>query len=296
MSALGKYVNPFTDFGFKRLFGEEAHKGLLQDFLNELLPITDKITKITFKSPEQMGDTAKDRRAVYDIYCTTQTGAFFIVEMQKAFQAYFKDHTIFYTTFPIRAQAKKGKWDYKLSMVYCVAILSFEFAQEDVLTTEEEIFEDDYLHKVELKDQHNRPFYRKLKYLFIEMPRFEKTEEELTTRFEKWIYFLKNLEDFNEIPAILNEPIFQEAFEVARVANFDKKELNEYHESYKNYNDLNNVIDSAVDKAVDKRVREIIIRNLKGGKLSIEEIAEYNDVSVELVLAIQQALKNEQDE
>jgi predicted transposase/invertase (TIGR01784 family) len=291
MSALGKYVNPFTDFGFKRLFGEEAHKGLLQDFLNELLPITDKITEITFKSPEQMGDTAKDRRAVYDIYCTTQTGVFFIVEMQKAFQAYFKDRTIFYTTFPIRAQAKKGKWDYQLSMVYCVAILSFEFAQEELLTTEEEIFEDDYLHEVELKDQHNRPFYRKLKYLFIEMPRFEKTEAELTTRFEKWIYFLKNLEDFNEIPTILNEPIFQEAFEVARVANFDKKELNEYHESYKNYNDLNNVIDSAVDK----KTKETISRLLKRNKLTIEEIAEDNDVSIETVLAIQKALENEQN-
>ena len=287
MSALGKYVNPFTDFGFKRLFGEEAHKGLLQDFLNELLPITDKITEITFKSPEQMGDMAKDRRAVYDIYCTTQTGAFFIVEMQKAFQAYFKDRTIFYTTFPIRAQAKKGKWDYKLSMVYCVAILSFEFSQEEVLTTEEEIFEDDYLHEVELKDQHNRPFYRKLKYLFIEMPRFEKTEAELSTRFEKWIYFLKNLEDFNEIPAILNEPIFQEAFEVARVANFDKKELSEYHESYKNYNDLNNVIDSAVDR----RVTEIIIRMLKRGKATMQEIAEDNDVALEIVLSIQEKMK-----
>jgi predicted transposase/invertase (TIGR01784 family) len=286
MSALGKYLNPFTDFGFKRLFGEEAHKGLLQDFLNELLPITDKITEITFKSPEQMGDTAKDRRAVYDIYCTTQKGAFFIVEMQKAFQAYFKDRTIFYTTFPIRAQAKKGKWDYKLSMVYCVAILSFEFAQEELLTSEEEIFEDDYLHEVELKDQRNRPFYRKLKYLFIEMPRFEKTEAELTTRFEKWIYFLKNLEDFNEIPAILNEPIFQEAFEVARVANFDKAELSEYHESYKNYNDLNNVIDSAVDKSK----KETIIRTLKRGKATIEEIAEDNDVSIEIVLSIQQKM------
>jgi predicted transposase/invertase (TIGR01784 family) len=290
MSSFGKYVNPFTDFGFKRLFGEEAHKDLLQDFLNELLPITDKITEITFKSPEQMGDTAKDRRAVYDIYCTTQKGAFFIVEMQKAFQAYFKDRTIFYTTFPIRAQAKKGKWDYKLSMVYCVAILSFEFAQEELLTTAEEIFEDDYLHEVELKDQRNRPFYRKLKYLFIEMPRFEKTEAELTSRFEKWIYFLKNLEDFNEIPSILNEPIFQEAFEVARVANFDKKELNEYHESYKNYNDLNNVIDSAVVKAVSKKTKETISRILKRGKATIVEIAEDNDVSVETVLAIQKEM------
>ena len=127
------YINPYTDFGFKRLFGEEAHKGLLIDFLNELLPLPSKIASLTFKSPEQMGDTSKNRKAVYDIYCQADDGTFFIVEMQKAFQEYFKDRTVYYSTFPIRSQAKKGKWDYKLSMVYCVAVLAFEFEDDDFL-------------------------------------------------------------------------------------------------------------------------------------------------------------------
>jgi hypothetical protein len=160
----------------------------------------------------------------------------------------------------------------------------FDFAQDELLATAEEVFEPDYLHEVALKDQHNRLFYRKLKYLFIEMPRFNKQENELTTRFEKWIYFLKNLEDFSEIPAILNEPIFQEAFEVARVANFDQKELGEYQESYKNYNDLNNVIDSAVDK----KVKEIVLSLLQHTNLSVAEIAKTTGLAHSTILTIQQ--------
>ncbi len=285
------YINPYTDFGFKRLFGEEAHKELLIDFLNELLPLSSKIATLTFKSPEQMGDTSSNRKAVYDIYCQSADGAFFIVEMQKAFQEYFKDRTIYYSTFPIRTQAKKGKWDYQLSMVYCVAILAFEFGNEELLEIDEEIFEEDFYHEVQLKDQRNRVFYPKLKYIFLEMPNFNKTEDQLTNRFEKWIYFLKNLEDFTEIPSILNEPIFQEAFEVAKVANFNQTQLDAYEESLKDYRDYHNTMDSAVGSAVNKKTKETIIRTLKRGKTALEDIAEDNDVPLELVLQIQEEMK-----
>ncbi len=281
------YINPYTDFGFKRLFGEEAHKELLIDFLNELLPLSSKIASLTFKSPEQMGDTSSNRKAVYDIYCQANDGTFFIVEMQKAFQEYFKDRTIYYSTFPIRTQAKKGKWDYQLSMVYCVAVLAFEFGNDELIEIDEEVFEEDFYHEVELKDQHNRVFYRKLKYIFLEMPNFNKTENQLTTRFEKWIYFLKNLEDFTEIPSILNEPIFQEAFEVAKVANFNQNQLDAYEESLKDYRDYHNTVDSAVNK----KTKETIIRLLKRGKMTVDEIAEDNEVSLELVLQIQEEMK-----
>lgn len=284
---ISTYINPFTDFGFKRLFGEEANKDLLLDFLNELLPLDSPITELTFKSPEQMGDTQKDRRAVYDIYCQTVDKTYFIVEMQKAFQTYFKDRTVFYSTFPIRSQAQKGKWDYKLSMVYCIAILAFEFEDDDYEYYDEEEFPDNYLHEVQLKDQRNRIFYRKLKYIFIETPRFNKTETELLTRKDKWIYFLKNLEDFNEIPAILNEPIFQEAFEVARVANFDDAQLDAYEESLRNYRDLHNVVDSAIDKTK----KDIIIKILKRGKATLEEIVEDFGVSIDVVKSIQKEIK-----
>ena len=109
-----KYLNPFTDFGFKKIFGEEASKPLLLDFLNALLPISDKIVDLTFKNNEQLGQTDLDRKAIYDIYCENEKGEKFIVELQKAKQNYFKERTIYYSTFPIREQAEKGEWNYNL--------------------------------------------------------------------------------------------------------------------------------------------------------------------------------------
>ena len=122
-----RYINPFTDYGFKKLFGEEANKHLLISFLNDLLPIDDKITSISFKKNEQQGDIAVSRKAVYDIFCEDEKGNQFIVEMQNARQTYFKDRAVFYSTFPIREQAQKGDWDFKLKAVYCVGLLGFKF-------------------------------------------------------------------------------------------------------------------------------------------------------------------------
>ena len=112
-----KYVNPFTDFGFKKIFAEEASKPLLIDFLNALLNQVNKIKSISFKSTEHLGFTMADRKAVYDIYCENEIGEKFIVELQKVKQNYFKDRTIYYSTFPIVEQAEKGEWNYKLSAV-----------------------------------------------------------------------------------------------------------------------------------------------------------------------------------
>ncbi|RYE27184.1 MAG: Rpn family recombination-promoting nuclease/putative transposase, partial [Sphingobacteriaceae bacterium] len=109
-----KYINPFTDFGFKKIFGEEASKPLLIDFLNALLPIQHKIANLSFKNTEQLGQTDLDRKAIYDIYCETDKGEKFIVELQKAKQNYFIERTVYYSTFPIREQAEKGEWNYNL--------------------------------------------------------------------------------------------------------------------------------------------------------------------------------------
>ncbi len=122
-----KYVNPFTDFGFKKIFGEEARKPLLLDFLNALLPETEKIIDLSFKNNEQLGQTNLDRKAIYDLYCENEKGKKFIVELQKAKQNYFKERTIYYSTFPIREQAEKGEWKYNLKAVYCIGILDFIF-------------------------------------------------------------------------------------------------------------------------------------------------------------------------
>ena len=122
-----KYINPFTDFGFKKIFGEEASKPLLIDFLNALLPQANKIIDLNFKNTEHLGQTEADRKAIFDIYCENENGEKFIVELQKAKQNFFKERTVYYSTFPIREQAEKGEWDYNLKAVYCVGILDFIF-------------------------------------------------------------------------------------------------------------------------------------------------------------------------
>ena len=91
-----KYINPFTDFGFKKLFGTEVNKDLLMDFLNELISGKGKITEVKYLNSEQMGRTEYDRKAVFDIHCQTDTGETFIVEMQKSKHDFFKGRSVFY--------------------------------------------------------------------------------------------------------------------------------------------------------------------------------------------------------
>jgi len=160
-----KYINPFTDFGFKKIFGEEASKPLLIDFLNALLPNQNLITDLTFKNTEQLGQTEAERKAVYDIYCVNKNGEKFIVELQKAKQNYFKERTIYYSTFPIREQAEKGERNYNLSAVYCVGILDFTFDDYD-----NEPEKSEFIHTIQLKNQFGKTFYEKLTYIYIEMP------------------------------------------------------------------------------------------------------------------------------
>jgi predicted transposase/invertase (TIGR01784 family) len=238
-----KYVNPFTDFGFKKIFGEEASKPLLIDFLNALLPQPNKIIDLTFKNTEQLGQLDADRKAIYDIYCENENGEKFIVELQKAKQNYFKERTIYYSTFPIREQAEKGAWDYQLKAVYCVGILDFTF--DDY---EEEPEKSEVVHTIQLKNQHGKTFYDKLTYIYLEMPNFNQAEAKLSTRLDKWLYFIKHLEDFQTIPSIFKDDVFTQAFEKAELARLDQTDLDRYENSLKIYRDLKGVIDTAFDE------------------------------------------------
>jgi predicted transposase/invertase (TIGR01784 family) len=271
-----RYVNPYTDFGFKKLFGEEANKDLLKDFLNELLPVEHKIVELNFKNTEQWGDISADRKAIFDLHCENANGERFIIEMQKAKIKFFKDRAMFYTTFPIREQAEKGEWNFKLNPIYCVALLDFKF--------DENREKKNFVSNVQLKDQYCQVFYNKLTYIFIEMPRFTKEEHELETHFDKWLYFLKHLEDFENIPGILNEEIFEKAFHVAEIANFTPEQLAQYEESLKTYRDLKGAFDTSYEEGkmegkTEGKI-EIALKMKKMGELT-EKISEYTGLSIE---------------
>jgi len=254
-----KYVNPFTDFGFKKIFGEEASKPMLIDFLSNLLPESN-IVDLTFKDKDQNGNTEDDRKAVYNIYCENIFGEKIIVELQKVKQNYFKDRTVYYATFPIQDQAEKGNWNYKLNFVYCIGILDFKF-EEKVKSGEGEV-----IHTVQLKDQSNQIFYEKLKFVYLEMPHFIKEQHELKSRLDKWLYFIKHLEDFQNIPEMFNDSIFIQAFEKAEIAKYNADEMYDYQQSLKVFRDNKNTFDYAKEKAFDEGLTEGIIKVAKALK------------------------------
>ena len=235
-----RYINPYTDFGFKKLFGTDMNKELLISFLNALFDGKEEVKDITYLNTEHIGSLELDRKAVFDVYCENEKGEKFLVEMQKGEQEFFKDRSIYYVTFPIREQAKRGDWNYELKAVYAVSILNFVFDQRD---------DKYYHHEIKLMDTGtNTVFYDKLTLFYLEMPKFNKTEDELHSMFDKWLFVLKNLSSLFERPAALQERVFKKLFEAAEIARFNPTELNQSEDSLKNFRDLYSVISTAEKK------------------------------------------------
>ena len=255
---MDKFINPFTDFGFKRLFGSEFNKELLIDFLNEVLDHQPSITELTYLNTEHVGRSPLDRKAIFDVYCRNEQGERFIIELQNIKQLYFKDRSLFYSTFPIQEQAEKGKdWDYRLAPVYTIGILDFMF--EDKGKAERYTYE---VKLIETKTQ--EIFYDKLTFIYLEMPSFTKSEEELETKFDKWLYVLKHLSSFQERPVALQERIFSKLFEAAEIAQLKPEDMNTYQESLKVYRDNQNTMNYAIETAK----KEARLEGLKEGQLA----------------------------
>ncbi len=279
-----RYINPYTDFGFKKLFGEEANKDLLIDFLNSVLPEKHRIRTVTFRNTEGLPEAPIERRAVFDIFCRSESGERFIVEMQKAKEHYFKDRSVYYMTFPIREQAQVGEWNFRLDPVYCVAILDFVF--------DEDVERQKFMRNISLKDQDGEEFYDKLRFFFFQMPLFTKTESELETQQDKWLYFLKNLQNFDRIPEILNEPVFERAFETAEFGHMNQDEQFHYMQQQITLWDNFAVMETATMEATERGMAQgmergkseekcVIARNMKMKGLDVALIAEMTGLSVD---------------
>ncbi len=268
-----KYINPFTDYGFKRIFGEEANKDLLMDFLSELLREEQgEIKNITYLKNEQLGSTEIDRKAIFDLYCENEKGEKFIVELQKTKQDFFKDRALYYSTFPIQEQAKKGSpWNFELKAIYTIAILDFVF-------DEDKKDPDKYKYFVKLSDiETNKVFYDKLTFVYLEMPKFKKPLDEIETHFEKWLYVLRHLNELDKIPAKLTERIFKKLFDVAEIAKFNREQFMQYEDSLKYYWDLKN--------SLDTKFREGEIKGKIEGKIEIANNLLKMKVEMDVIVA-----------
>lgn len=238
-----RYISLLTDFGFKRIFGTEPNQDLLVNFLNSLFDGEQVVKSVTFLNSENVGDVYTDRKAIFDVYCENERGEKFIVEMQNAYQTFFKDRSLYHSTFPIREQAPKGAdWNFRLTAVYVVALLNFNM-------NDEAFDKDEIIHNVGLLDKTTyKEFNRNLNFKYVEVAKFDKSLDELTSLQDKWLFLLKNLSRLDKQPKELKEKVFEKLFTEAKMAKFTRAELKEYEDSLKAYRDIKNSIDSAEEK------------------------------------------------
>ena len=257
-----RYISLLTDFGFKRIFGTKPNKDLLINFLNSLFDGLQVIKDVKYLNSEHVGDVFAERKPIFDVYCENEHGEKFIVEMQNAY-------------FPICEQAPKGaEWNFQLEHVYIVALLNFDL--------EEEAFDkNDINHDVGLLDKKTlKVFNDKLSFKYVEIAKFNKTEEELDTLYDKWLYVLKNLSRLDERPSALKEKVFTKLFEEAEIAKFTPTELKEYEDSLKAYRDIKNSIDTALEKGREEGMAKGMEKGLaKGLEKGREEGMEKEKIS-----------------
>ena len=284
------FGNVMADFMFKRLFG---NKLIMLPFLKMVLP-DEGIVDIEYIPTEELGDTPQDNKVVFDISCTTADGRTLIIEMQKAYQANFKNRSISYVSSKITSQSREqrenyclrpGKpWRYNLSPVYIVAILNFSF------THDEDFPIDKYISSYHIReDETNELFSKTLNFTFIEMDRFNKDESECGTVLDKLTYSLKHMHTLNAPPSFLNESFFKDLYNLSKLDNFEAEEIKNYMRSLFAVSDYANTIDYAREegeaRGITKRNVQIATAMLADG-VNVETICKYTGLTPEEVNAL----------
>ena len=280
-----KYINLMVDWSFKRVFGTEVNKDILIEFLKVIFP-QFAITDITYIPTEQLGIMEDDRKAIFDVLCKTEDDKTFLVEMQRGAQKHFFERALYYTSFPIMKQGKKAiakekeegakPWNFSLDGVFFLGILDFEYEQDEMTEHRYQLLETKTL----------KQMTDKLEFVFVEVAKFNKSEDDLETDLDKWLYLLKNMSTLLERPAALRDRIFGRLFDVAEYARLDDEERKNYVESMNTARDTYNQIDYALNKGIEigleKKTYEIAQRMIAKG-LDVDTIADFTGLTKEEV-------------
>lgn len=254
---MGRFINPFTDMGFKRIFGQEATKDLLIDFLNDLLVGEKQIKDIRFLDKELIPEFEGDRGVIYDIYCTTEDGEHLIVEMQNKPQARFRERALYYLSNTVVRQGAKGtEWKFNLKAVYGIFFMNFNLKDASPKLKRNIMLQDTETHET---------FSDKLRFIFIELPCFKKQEEECETDFERWIYVLKNMEILERMPFKARKAAFEKLEKITDIAALSKEDRMKYDESIKVYRDYLVTIEGAVEEGLAKGFEKGMAQGIEKG-------------------------------
>ena len=254
---MGRFINPFTDMGYKRIFGQEATKDLLIEFLNDLLVGEKQIKDIRFLDKELIPEFEGDRGVIYDIYCTTEEGEHLIVEMQNKPQARFRERALYYLSNTVVRQGAKGaEWKFNLKAVYGIFFMNFNLKDASPKLKRNIMLQDTETHET---------FSDKLRFIFIELPCFKKTEEDCKTDFERWIYVLKNMEILERMPFKARKAAFEKLEKITDIAALSKEDRMKYDESIKVYRDYLVTIEGAVEEGLAKGMAKGLAQGMEKG-------------------------------
>ena len=262
-----KFIDPLSDWGFKKLFGTEANKEILLEFLRDLFP-DKRIEDIAYLNNENQGLSESDRKSVFDVVCRTVAGDRFIVEVQKKDQRYFMERSLYYSTFPVQEQGLRGDWDFRLTPVYMVGILNFTLKHDcPGGTAAENGGNPKLIHRYDLRERETGELMTdNLHFVFIEVGAFDRKEEELGSVMDKWMFVLKNMARLLDRPEALQERIFRKLFEAAQIAAMPHEEQVLYRDNMMTENDYRNCIDFAREEGHASGFAEGEARGLAAGE------------------------------
>ena len=285
---LHQHVNLLTDFGFKRFFGTEPYKDNLIHFLNAFLePYIGHITDIRYRPTEQLGLSDKEKRVVYDVYCTNEEDDHVIVEMQQEDQKFMKNRMIAYSSRIISNSLEVGDRYYDIPTVITIVLANFRVAE---LTGR-----DDFVQYVTLKDEQNNIFSKKMAFLLIDLSKFaaQMQFDQLVDDRARWCYTIRNMNRMEESAIPAQYGMFRKLCEDCRITKLNVMEKQEYEKSVLEYEDVKEAMAYQREKGIEEGIekgreegREALLnaaRNFLRMDLSVHDVAQATGLSEEEV-------------
>ncbi len=255
-----KFADPKNDLAFKKIFGNEKHKGILISFLNSVLDFQGELSikDVRLANSYQIPKIPELKETILDIKATNKKGESFIVEMQRRDMGDFSKRSLYYTSKAYIEQLPRGVEYEKLKKVYFIGILNFN------------IFENkNYISRhLIINQETSTQDLDDFEFSFIELPKFKKQLNELENILDKWIYFIKNVSNLDMIPdEYQNIKEFKTAFEIATQTTWNKKELEVYDYMSLKENDERNALKTAEKKGLQKGLEKGLKQGLEQGRL-----------------------------
>ena len=273
MSYKFKYADLLNDEVFKLVFGRESTKDVMIEFLNQVI-LDRKIVDLEFIDKEMHPIERDAKGTVYDMFCKTDDGSRIIVEVQRRKQPFYPERALYYSTFQIQRQVEAGAEYYDFLPVYVVSILDFKMDDDpdaNAVRTAYRLYEE-ASHKL-LTDR--------VTFIFIELPKFTKTVEELDGNILEGMYFcFKNMTELERRPEVLDHQIFTKIFDVTELYNMDQDTRDKVLENMTTERDLRNQMTYAREEGhVEERAKNA--KNLRDLGVDPEIIAKATGLTVE---------------